>query len=73
VEIPFAGEHSDPAEPEQDLESFENALSGTEERQVVQEQPVGYVEDSTLDEEVFSPSEGIVEIPIEKPKVNGER
>jgi len=73
VEIPFAGEPSDPADPEQDLESLENALSGTEKRQVVQEQPVGYVEDSTLDEEVFSPSEGIVEIPIEKPKVNGER
>jgi len=73
VEVPFAGEDSDSAGPEQNFVSFEDALSATEERQIIQEQPVGSREDSTLDEEVFSPSEGIVEIPIEKPKVNGER
>jgi monofunctional biosynthetic peptidoglycan transglycosylase len=63
-QIPFAGEPFEPADPELDLEFFDDALSGTEEREVIQEQPFGSGEDSTLDEEVFSPSEGIVEIPI---------
>ncbi len=64
VEIPFGEDSSGSAGPEPDFESFEYALSGAEDSQAVKEQPSGSWEAGTQDEELFSPKEGIVEIPI---------
>jgi monofunctional biosynthetic peptidoglycan transglycosylase len=74
VEIPFYGESSYPVEPDQYPVSIADSPTETEKEQVsTEEHSIDSREFGTPDEEVFLTTEGIVEIPIEKPKVNGER
>jgi monofunctional biosynthetic peptidoglycan transglycosylase len=67
MEVPFAGEHSDPADPEQNPGSTTDIPPGTAGEQVsTEEHTTVLLEDGAPDEEVYAPNEGIVEIPISK-------
>ena len=73
VEIPFAGELSDHVDAEKEPESvtyFSPDIAG--EHVSSDEHATVLMEDGTPDEELFTPSEGIVEIPIGESKVNSE-
>jgi len=73
VEIPFAGATSDHVDAEKEPESvtyispdIAGELVSSDEHTTV------LMEDDTFDEKLFTPNEGIVEIPIGESKVNRE-
>lgn len=73
VEVPFAGALSDHVDAEKEPESvtyFSPDIAG--EHVSSDEHATVLMEDGTPDEELFTPSEGIVEIPIGESKVNSE-
>ena len=74
MEIPFAGEPSDLVDTEQDPGSATDIPPEIEEESITNEDQVTVTSEEGVESgEVFTTQDGIVEIPIEKSKVKGER
>jgi monofunctional biosynthetic peptidoglycan transglycosylase len=74
IEIPFAGEPSDLVDIEQDPGSATDIPPEIEEESPTNEDQITVTSEGGVESgEVFTTQDGIVEIPIEKSKMNGER
>ena len=74
IEIPFAGEPSDLVDIEQDPGTATDIPPEIEEESTTNEDQITVTSEEGVESgEVFTTQDGIVEIPIEKSKMNGER